>query len=135
MHQCIYCSSVTSNPLYCSRTCAYTHKTEAARLSLQVEASNFETTGYPLKIECRRIKKLVELIKGPTCSLCGIDQWLDKPLIKILDHIDGNSDNWHLSNLRLICSNCDSQLPTYKSRNIGKGRHSRRIRYSRKQSY
>ena len=38
-------------------------------------------------------------------------------------------------NLRLVCPNCDSQLPTYKSRNRGSGRHSRRQRYRDGQSY
>jgi hypothetical protein len=33
-------------------------------------------------------------------------------------------------NLRLICPNCDSQLPTFKMRNRGRGRHSRRQRYA-----
>ena len=39
-----------------------------------------------------------------------------------------------ISNLRLVCPNCDSQLPTYKNRNKGNGRHSRRVRYSKGKS-
>ena len=42
-----------------------------------------------------------------------------------MDHIDGNSENNRLDNLRLICSNCDMQLPTYKAKNKGKGRKDR----------
>ena len=53
----------------------------------------------------------------------------------ILDHIDGNADNNNLINLRLVCSNCDSQLPTYKGRNKGNGRFKRRERYANNQSY
>jgi hypothetical protein len=55
--------------------------------------------------------------------------------VKILDHIDGNSSNNDITNLRLVCSNCDSQLPTYKSKNKGNGRHYRRERYKNNQSY
>lgn len=55
--------------------------------------------------------------RGDKCEICGLETWQEKPLVKILDHIDGNSLNWKFSNLRLICSNCDSQLPTYKSKN------------------
>ena len=72
---------------------------------------------------------------GDKCSICGIETWQGKRLVKIMDHIDGNPYNNSVSNLRLVCSNCDSQLPTYKSKNKGKGRHSRRIRYENGESY
>lgn len=57
------------------------------------------------------------------------------PLTLILDHIDGNPENNRRDNLRLICPNCDSQLPTYKSRNRGNGRAFRRQRYADGKSY
>jgi 5-methylcytosine-specific restriction endonuclease McrA len=53
----------------------------------------------------------------------------------VLDHIDGNSDNWDLKNLRMICCNCDALTPTYKNRNRGNGRFLRRIRYREGKSY
>jgi hypothetical protein len=67
--------------------------------------------------------------------MCGIIEWGGKPLIVIMDHINGNSDDWSLSNLRLICSNCDTLTPTYKSRNKGKGRYYRRMRYTQGKSF
>lgn len=52
------------------------------------------------------------------CAICNnLDVWNDKPIVFILDHIDGHADNNYRSNLRLICPNCDSQLDTYKSKN------------------
>ena len=55
------------------------------------------------------------------CACCNIGpEWLGKPMPLILDHINGINDDNRIENLRFVCSNCDSQLDTYKSRNIGK---------------
>lgn len=52
------------------------------------------------------------------CAICGMHQeWNGKPLVFILDHIDGHASNNKRDNLRCICPNCDSQLDTYKSKN------------------
>lgn len=62
-------------------------------------------------------KRLLEKYEGHKCSICGITNWNNKYLTMICDHIDGHCFNNTYQNLRLICSNCDSQLPTYKSKN------------------
>lgn len=52
------------------------------------------------------------------CALCFIGpMWYGKPMPLILDHINGINNDNRLENLRFVCSNCDSTLPTYKSRN------------------
>lgn len=64
-----------------------------------------------------------------SCSMCGINEWLGRKILLIVDHIDGDSYNNSIPNLRAICSNCDATLDTYKGRNVGNGRHSRMSRY------
>ena len=73
---------------------------------------------------CRhRIKKTMLAYGIPNkCAICKITDWLGKPIPFILDHINGKSDNNKLENLRLLCSNCDSQTDTYKGKNKGQGR-------------
>ncbi len=70
------------------------------------------------------------------CAICEMTAtWNGSPLAFVLDHIDGDSTNNARSNLRLVCPNCDSQLPTYKSRIRGRGRHWRRERYADGKSF
>lgn len=61
-----------------------------------------------------------EFIKeqGGVCAICGCKpEWNGKPLVFIIDHIDGDASNNRRRNVRCICPNCDSQLDTYKSKN------------------
>jgi len=70
------------------------------------------------------------------CALCcGPNEWNGAELVFILDHVDGNSDNNARENLRLVCPNCNSQLPTFAARNRGSGRHYRRERYAQGKSF
>lgn len=99
-----------------------------------------------------RKKKFERVVSGTACSgavksyllnqhgnICFDPEcaWdFSKREVKVeLDHIDGNSTNNNLENCRLLCPGCHSLTPTYKSKNNGNGRHSRRERYSKGKSY
>lgn len=71
-------------------------------------------------------KKYILQEQNHRCDICEMSNiWNNQEIIFILDHIDGNSENNNRKNLRLICPNCDSQLPTYKAKNKGNGRYYR----------
>lgn len=53
------------------------------------------------------------------CDICNSGpSWNDKVLVLRLDHINGVNNDHRLCNLRFVCPNCDSQLPTYGGRNV-----------------
>ena len=53
------------------------------------------------------------------CSICGQQPfWNGKPMIMILDHINGEHTDNRLENLRLVCPNCNSQLDTSNGKNV-----------------
>jgi hypothetical protein len=60
---------------------------------------------------------LKEKIKENKCEICNINSWNNKLLIMQLDHIDGNSHNHKLENLRMICPNCHAQTETWCGKN------------------
>jgi hypothetical protein len=62
------------------------------------------------------------------CEICDGTEWFGQPMPLVMDHIDGDPSNDDLNNLRLICPNCDRFLPTFGSRNRGRGRKSKGIR-------
>ena len=52
------------------------------------------------------------------CAQCNINEaWNKLPLRFELDHINGDRKNETRANLQLICPNCHSQTPTYRSKN------------------
>jgi endogenous inhibitor of DNA gyrase (YacG/DUF329 family) len=76
------------------------------------------------------IKKYIYLRDGNKCSICGqLPEHNGKSLTMVLDHIDGDATNNLPYNFRLVCPDCDSQLPTFKARNRGNGRATKGMKW------
>lgn len=51
------------------------------------------------------------------CYICGLFDWLNRPISLQLDHINGNCFDNRLENLRILCPNCHSQTDTFAGKN------------------
>lgn len=110
---------------FCSNTCQGEHK---------VKESN-ETISSGKAVSQASLRRYFLRTRENKCSICGQHEWTGRPIPLVLDHIDGISDNNIESNLRLVCCNCDALLSTYKGKNRGNGRYSRKTRYKEGKSY
>lgn len=53
---------------------------------------------------------------GHQCQSCMNTEWLGKNIPLELEHINGNSLDNSVSNLKLLCPNCHAQTSTYRRR-------------------
>lgn len=98
---------------FCSRNCCSEY-----RVKQKYEDYILHPEEYKGKNIGKWVKKHILVEQDNKCAICGCEpEWNGKPLVFILDHIDGHANNNNRENLRLVCPNCDSQLDTYKSKN------------------
>ena len=76
------------------------------------EDSNYNRT----KLKDRLIQ---EGLKENKCEICGISEWLEKPISLQLHHINGIHNDNRLSNLQLLCPNCHSQTDNFGTKGRG----------------
>ena len=97
------------------------HRQRSIRLKKQEAAKSLDSGEYQgSNASIRNILKESFGLKEE-CSGCGLTTWQEQLLPLELDHIDGNSTNNRIDNLRLLCPNCHAITPTWRGRNINKG--------------
>lgn len=124
--KCLNCGKEISkqNTKFCCNKCQQEYQFKQ-HVFIVDKMGKFNAIQYKTGIkEVNRVfvRKYLEYKHGHKCSICGNTHWLGKPILLIVDHIDGNIENYNVNNYRLVCSNCDATLPTYKNKNKGKGK-------------
>ena len=100
---------------FCSRKCSNQHNRKIK--DEKIKQDGFGCGHY----HNHTIRNYLIRNNGNNCMICGMNatNWNGKPITLIVDHINGRANDNVLSNLRIVCPNCDSQLPTYKAKNKG----------------
>lgn len=143
--KCLECQEETDNDKFCCRSCANSFNNKGKRRHGS-EPNKCTECGKKINKECKQCQKcrsdvlwrekfkqieegmilnhlfmkryLLETVGQ--CSECLIGNFYNNKFLSLqLDHIDGNSDNNCLKNLRLLCPNCHSQTENWGSRNKG----------------
>jgi 5-methylcytosine-specific restriction endonuclease McrA len=121
---CLNCNKETNNPKYCNNACQTVFQCKDVVDDWLAGKDIGYRRGFVLK---NPIRNYLLRKANYSCSECGWDK--KNPITKRppleIDHIDGDCTNAKRENLRVLCPNCHSLTPTWKSLNRGKGNKER----------
>ncbi len=122
---CINCGgpSRNSQKKFCSTQCSATYRSEQiVKKWLDGQIDGHTGAAFALRNAVREyVLKQADYacsmtVDGERCGWNKRHKSDDRPLVEV-DHIDGDAANSKLSNLRVLCPNCHSETPTFRSRN------------------
>lgn len=114
---------------FCSRSCAAISQFNEREFQRLIILDPWFLSGETqCSLDIRQIKRFLISKIGNKCQECGWDKINPRTnLCPIeIEHINGDHKDNRANNLKLLCPNCHSLTPTYKSLNWGKGRDFRR---------
>lgn len=116
-NHCLNCGNkIPADRKYCSNKCQ-------GEFKIKQKFENIEKTAiFPFSAKInetdrKTVRQYLIAKYGHKCSICGLSEWMGQPIPLVADHIDGDTTNHKVENFRMVCENCNAQLPTYKSKN------------------
>lgn len=79
--------------------------------------NEYLTNKYLISSHKLRLRLLKEKLLKHQCSNCKRTMWLGSSIPLELHHIDGNSNNNNLNNLKVLCPNCHAFTSNYRGKN------------------
>ncbi len=101
---------------YCSLQCQGQYRVKQKFIKIE-ESGYFPANQTTNDTDLRNVRKYLIGKYGHKCSICGLSEWMGQPIPLVADHIDGDTTNHKVENFRMVCENCNAQLPTYKAKN------------------
>jgi predicted nucleic acid-binding Zn ribbon protein len=119
--ECIECGGQLkrNSSKYCSNKCQGEFRKKETFYKIESGCLNYHEETF---------KRYLIFKFGEKCMECGWDK-VNKFTGKIpiqIEHVDGNSENNDIKNLKLLCPNCHSLTKTWGGANKGNGRQKRR---------
>lgn len=113
---------------YCSKECFVNNRKD------EIIKNFLNGKSTDIQVRDNIIRKYIIEKQNGLCALCNCLPFHNgKPLVFIIDHIDGNFANNNPKNIRAICPNCNSQTDTFAGKNVGKNKTSRYNKQTPKQ--
>ena len=89
----------TNNPVYREKYLPHLQKHSS------LSSSNTKAMLFRLKLKTNK------------CENCGLTEWLGRPIVCELHHINGDSSDNRIENLQILCPNCHSQTDNFRNKN------------------
>lgn len=126
LHKIIEEYKLDETQLNINRKSLFSKCAEFAKRTNKIPIEHILSNECPYYSSYNLLRRLVaEGYKEYCCEICGITDWMGKPISLQLDHLDGNHNNNALENLRVVCPNCHSQTETYAGKNIDRSQSKR----------
>lgn len=117
---CLECGTkLKKSKKYCNNNCQQQYERKEIFKDIENGNKNYHETTF---------RKFMIYKHGANCMECGwgeINKYTGNVPVQ-LEHIDGNSENNDIKNLKLLCPNCHSLTKTWGGANRGNGRKKRR---------